>query len=80
MRIRTVSGAETLLKSSVLDPYPYVFGPPGSGTEINRFSGIMKVTEDFFTGNPDPFVRGTDPMIRIRIRIHIKMSRIRNTA
>jgi hypothetical protein len=29
--------------------------------------------------NPDPFVRGMDP-IQIRIRIHIKKSWIRNTA
>jgi hypothetical protein len=28
--------------------------------------------------HPDPLVKGTDP--RIRIRIHTKMSRIRNTA
>jgi hypothetical protein len=29
--------------------------------------------------NPDPFVRGMDPRIQIRIRIHIKISWIRNT-
>jgi hypothetical protein len=29
--------------------------------------------------NPDPLVRGMDPRIQIRIRIHAKMSRIRNT-
>jgi hypothetical protein len=67
-------------KSSVLDLHPYVFGPPGSGIEKNRFFGIMKVTEDLFTGPPDPFVRVTDPRIRIRIRILIKMPPIRNIA
>ncbi len=30
--------------------------------------------------NPDPLVRGMDPRILIRIRIHTKMSWIRNTA
>jgi hypothetical protein len=29
--------------------------------------------------DPDPLVRGTDPWIWIRIRIHTKMSWIRNT-
>ncbi len=29
--------------------------------------------------NPDPLVRGMDPRIQIRIRIHTKMSWIRNT-
>jgi hypothetical protein len=29
--------------------------------------------------DPDPLVRGKDPRIRIRIRIHPKMSWIRNT-
>jgi hypothetical protein len=44
---------------------------------------IPKVTEDFNTDphpHPDPFVRSTDPRIRIDIRIRTKMSRIRNTA
>jgi hypothetical protein len=52
------------------------------------FFYILKVTEDFGTDphphpNPDPhvdpFFRGTDPWIRIRIRIRTKMSRIQNT-
>jgi hypothetical protein len=30
--------------------------------------------------DPDPLVRGMDPRIRIRIRIHPKMSWIRNIA
>ncbi len=30
--------------------------------------------------DPDPLVRGMDPRIQIRIRIHTKMSWIRNTA
>jgi hypothetical protein len=30
--------------------------------------------------DPDPLVRGMDPRILIRIRIHPKMSWIRNTA
>jgi hypothetical protein len=30
--------------------------------------------------HPDPLVRGMDPRIQIRIRIHTKMSWIRNTA
>jgi hypothetical protein len=29
--------------------------------------------------DPDPLVRGMDPRIRIQIRIHTKMSWIRNT-
>jgi hypothetical protein len=44
----------------------------------NCFFCVLKVTEDFDTDShphPDPLVRGTDP----RIRIHTKMSRIRNT-
>jgi hypothetical protein len=44
---------------------------------------ILKVTEDFGTDpdpHQDPLARGTDPWIRIRIRICTKMSRIRNTA
>jgi hypothetical protein len=44
---------------------------------------IPKVTEDFGTDphpHPDPFVRSTDPRIRIDIWIRTKMSRIRNTA
>ncbi len=30
--------------------------------------------------HPDPLVRGTDPWVRIRIRIHTKTSRIPNTS
>jgi hypothetical protein len=33
-----------------------------------------------FLGLPDPLDRGTDPRIRIRIRILTKMSRIHSTA
>ncbi len=40
------------------------------------FVGILKVYDD--TSRMDPLVRGMDP--RIRIRIHIKMSWIRNAA
>jgi hypothetical protein len=41
---------------------------------------LHPVTEDFDTDLfPDPLLRGTDPMIWIRIRIRTKMSRIRNT-
>jgi hypothetical protein len=32
MGIQTISEAETLLKSSVLDPHPYIFGHPGSAS------------------------------------------------
>ncbi len=38
------------------------------------FVGILKVNDE----NPDPLVKGMDP--RIRIRIHTKMSWIRNIA
>jgi hypothetical protein len=55
------------------------------------FAGILKVNDENSririqdhdpvpNPNPDPLVRGIDPQIRIRIRIHPKMSRIRNTA
>jgi hypothetical protein len=40
----------------------------------------IEVTEDFGTDpRPDPLVRGTDPRIRIPVRIPTKISRIRNT-
>jgi hypothetical protein len=51
------------------------------------FVGILKVNDEKSRirsqdpdpdPNPDPFVRGMDP--RIRIRIHSKLSWIRNTA
>jgi hypothetical protein len=49
------------------------------------FAGILKVNDENRRiriqdpdPNPDPLVRGMDP--RIRIRIHPKMSWIRNTA
>jgi hypothetical protein len=47
------------------------------------FSGILKVNDEnrrirIQDPDPDPLVRGMDP--RIRIRIHPKMSWIRNTA
>ncbi len=49
------------------------------------FAGILKVNDENSRiriqdpdPNPDPLVRGMDP--RIRIRIHPKMSWIRNTA
>jgi hypothetical protein len=45
------------------------------------FAGILKVNNEnsrIRIQDPDPFVRGMDP--RIRIRIHTKMSWIRNTA
>jgi hypothetical protein len=46
----------------------------------NRFFFILKVTEDFGTDlHPDPLIKGTDPRIRIRIKIRTKMLRIRNT-
>ncbi len=50
-----------------------------------NFFCILTVMEDFGTDphphpDPDPFVRGTYPRIRIGIRIHNKISRIRNTA
>jgi hypothetical protein len=46
------------------------------------FAGILKVNDEISRiriqdPNPDPLVRGMDP--RIRIRIHTKMSWIRNT-
>jgi hypothetical protein len=47
---------------------------PSSLTSIrveNQSSGVP---------DPDPLVKGTDPRIRISIRIRTKMSRIRNTA
>jgi hypothetical protein len=46
------------------------------------FDGILKVKDDsrirIQDPDPDPLVRGMDP--RIRIRIHPKMSWIRNTS
>jgi hypothetical protein len=42
------------------------------------FAGILKANDEN-TQDPDPLVRGIDPPIRIRIRIHTKMSWIRNT-
>jgi hypothetical protein len=45
------------------------------------FAGILKVSDEnnrIRIQDPDPLVRGMDP--RIRIRIHPKMSWIRNTA
>ncbi len=45
------------------------------------FAGILKVNDEksrIRIQDPDPLVRGMDP--RIRIRIHPKMSWIRNTA
>ncbi len=44
------------------------------------FAGILKVNDENPNPdpNPDPLVRDMDP--RIRIRIHPKMSWIRNTA
>jgi hypothetical protein len=53
------------------------------------FVGILKVNDEKSRiriqdpdpdPNQDPLVRGMDPRIRIRIRIHSKMSWIRNTA
>jgi hypothetical protein len=44
------------------------------------FAGILKVNDENSSiriQDPDTLVRGIDP--RIRIRIHTKMSRIRNT-
>jgi hypothetical protein len=50
------------------------------------FVGILKVNDEKSRiwiqdpdPNPDSLVRGMDPRIRIRIRIHSKMSWIRNT-
>ena len=48
-----------------------------------KFFCILTVMDDFGTDphpHPDPFVRSTDPRIRIDIWIRTKMSRIRNTA
>ncbi len=44
------------------------------------FVGILKVNDPDPHPDPDPLVRGMDPLIQIRIRIHTKMSWIRNTA
>jgi hypothetical protein len=47
------------------------------------FVGILKVNDEnsrMRIQDPDPLVRGMDPRIQIRIRIHTKMSWIRNTA
>ncbi len=57
------AGHLSIAKNSSADPDPYVFGPLGHPNPLVRGTG------------PDPFVRGTDP----RIRIHSKMSWIRNT-
>ncbi len=48
--------------------------------KISFFAGILKVSDKnsrIRIQDPDPLVRGMDP--RIRIRIHPKMSWIRNT-
>ncbi len=50
--------------------------------KISFFAGILKVNDEnsrirIQDADPDPLVRGMDP--RIRIRIHPKMSWIRNT-
>ncbi len=45
------------------------------------FAGILKVNDEnrrIWIQDPDPLVRGMDPRIRNRIRIHPKMSWIRN--
>jgi hypothetical protein len=44
------------------------------------FFCILKDFGTYPDPHPDPLVRVTDPRIRIRIWIHIKTSRIRNTA
>jgi hypothetical protein len=47
------------------------------------YVGFFKVNDEnsrIRIQDPDPVVRGLDPRIRIRIRIHIKMSWIRNTS
>jgi hypothetical protein len=41
---------------------------------------MTKIAGSGSVPDPDPFVRGMDPRIQIRIRIHTKMSWIRNTA
>jgi hypothetical protein len=77
--------------SSVPDPDPpdpHVFGPPGSGSISQRYgSGSFhhqaKIVRKIlipaycFVTSFELFIFGTDP--RIRIRIHTKMSWIRNT-
>jgi hypothetical protein len=46
----------------------------------NFFVGILKVNDkNSMHPDPDPLVRGMVPRIQIRIRIHTKMSWIRNT-
>ncbi len=49
------------------------------------FCWILKVNDEnsrirIQDPDPDPLVRGMDPRIRIKIRIHPKISWIRNTA
>ncbi len=61
---------------SVADPDPHIFGPPGStsqryGSGYFYHAKIVRKWQD-----PDPLVRSMDP----RIRIHPRMSWIRNTA
>jgi hypothetical protein len=49
-----------------------------SGTLMMEIAGFESIIKRHWSTDPDPLVRGMDP--RIRIRIHAKMSRIRNTA
>ncbi len=66
-----ILGVITFFLTSVADPDPKKY-------LISRkvFVGVLKVNDEKRAG-PDPLVRGMDP--RIRIWIHTKMSRVRNT-
>ncbi len=65
------------------NPDPHVFGHPVSGFFYHHAKAVRKtlITTTVFCDSFWLFiiVRGLDPRIQIRIRIHTKMSWIRNT-
>jgi hypothetical protein len=60
---------------SVVDPDPQISVWEVMKIQIRRLCMFLGLPEP----HPDPLVRGTDPRIRIYIRISTKMSRIRTT-